>query len=76
VPDGVDAAADGGFWISMVAPAPPFNSLLLSKMLSNPLVRAVYARLRLGLKAWGAIVKVRRLAHAGCWSLYALIWII
>ncbi|KAF6259877.1 hypothetical protein COO60DRAFT_1638069 [Scenedesmus sp. NREL 46B-D3] len=58
MPDGVDAAADGGFWVSLVAPAPPFNSLLLTKMLSNPLVRALYARLKPGLKAWGAVVKV------------------
>ncbi|WIA39770.1 hypothetical protein OEZ86_005826 [Tetradesmus obliquus] len=57
MPDGVDAAADGGFWISLVAPAPPFKPLLLSKMLANPLVRALYARLRPGLKAWGAVVK-------------------
>lgn len=61
MPDGVDAAADGGFWISLVAPAPPFKPLLLSKMLANPLVRALYARLRPGLKAWGAVVKV-------CWG--------
>jgi hypothetical protein len=60
MPDGVDAAADGGFWISLVAPAPPFKPLLLSKMLSNPLVRALYARMRPGLKMWGAVVKVRR----------------
>jgi hypothetical protein len=64
MPDGGDAAADGGFGISLVTPAPPFQSLLLSKMLSNPLVRALYARLRPGLKAWGAIVKVRMLTHA------------
>jgi hypothetical protein len=57
MPDGVDAA-DGGFWISLVAPAPPFKPLLLSKALINPLVRALYARLRPGLKPWGAVVKV------------------
>lgn len=60
VPDGVDAAQDGGFWISLVAPAPPFKSAFLTRFIHNPLVRAVYAWLpvRQGLRAWGGVVKV------------------
>lgn len=68
VPDGVDTAVDGSFWISLVAPAPPFKSVLLSRFIHNPLVRAVYAwvppQLRPGLEAWGAVVKVSRLSQA------------
>eukprot|EP00878_Enallax_costatus_P006815 GHUV01007143.1.p1 GENE.GHUV01007143.1~~GHUV01007143.1.p1 ORF type:complete len:316 (+),score=46.82 GHUV01007143.1:490-1437(+) len=62
VPDGVDAAVDGKFWISLVAPAPPFKSAVLTRFIHNPAVRAVYAWLppksRPGLRAWGAVVKV------------------
>ena len=58
VPDGVDAAADGGFWVSLVAPIPP-----IAKLLKEPLVRAVYAWLPAALrprpKPWGAVLKVR-----------------
>lgn len=62
MPDGVDASPTGGYWISLVAPAPPFKSLLLQTGLRSPLVRALVAwlppKLRPGLKAWGAVVKV------------------
>lgn len=65
VPDGVDASSDGGFWISLVAPAPPFKSALLSsRLLANPLVRGLHAwlpaQLRPGLNLGpAAVLKVR-----------------
>lgn len=53
--------------VSLVAPAPPFKSGLLSAHLHNPLVRGVAAWLpaflRPGLRFWGAVVKVGVFSH-------------
>lgn len=62
MPDGVDASPTGGYWISLVAPAPPFKSRLLTAGMRHPLVRGLAAwlppRLRPALRSWGAVVKV------------------
>jgi hypothetical protein len=56
-PDGVSRAADGNFWVAVLAPVPP-----VAKLLGEVGVRAAYAwlpdRLRPPLKSWGAVVKV------------------
>jgi len=48
--------------ISLVAPAPPFKSRLLTAGMRHPLVRGLAAwlppRLRPALRSWGAVVKV------------------
>lgn len=62
MPDGVDASPRGGYWVSLVAPVPPFKSDWLAPLLRHPFVRGLAAwlppTLRPGLRFWGAVVKV------------------
>lgn len=65
-PDGVSRAPDGSFWVSLVAPHPPFlHYLFASPPAVSRVLRAVFAHLSvtLGLtqlvaSPWGAAVKV------------------
>jgi hypothetical protein len=59
-PDGVDSAAGGSFWISLVAPVTPFMKLpLLANTWARALVAWLPASIRPKPRGRGLIIKVR-----------------
>eukprot|EP00210_Caulerpa_lentillifera_P004161 g3967.t1 len=56
-PDGISRAPDGSFWIALVAPVPPFWSLLQTK-LSRLIAAWITEYIPMPVGKWGYVVKV------------------
>lgn len=57
-PDGITAAADGGFWVCLIIPSSPLLRLLAPHRWLRQILSHVILRIPLPVKMWGCIVKI------------------